>query len=319
MNHIPLMLWVVTSFGVVAAEAGEPELDRSYASLSLNIADAILRQPAGSERADEGAYERPTRGPNGRDPVAAVQLDTESRWNVIAHPYAWIPARFDLDVTVGGATANLDVGFKDIREYSDEIRAVFGRVEVWRDRDFGFFFDVMHLGIESKFDVRLRSGFKIGDASLDFEKNSVDLGMAYQVVNHSFGEEAAGDSGRLHVHLLGGVRYQTLDQKYSFPILPDLSSREEWFEPLIGARMSWQFPNGYRVGVIGDASGFGVGESSTITWNAAVSASKRVSENVAITIAYRALYTDFSSGSGADEFALEGIMHGPYIGLSYKF
>ena len=38
-----------------------------------------------------------------------------------------------------------------------------------------------------------------------------------------------------------------------------------------------------------------------------------------LTVAYRALYQDYESGSGANKFAYEGTTQGPLLGLGYRF
>jgi hypothetical protein len=58
---------------------------------------------------------------------------------------------------------------------------------------------------------------------------------------------------------------------------------------------------------------------SSFTWNALAGAEFRFNSWGSLFAGYRGLDLDYSSGSGADEFSYDMLMHGPFIGLEVRF
>ena len=69
----------------------------------------------------------------------------------------------------------------------------------------------------------------------------------------------------------------------------------------------------YGKGVLSDIGGFGV--SSDITWQAMASLGYHVSDKGSVGLGYRALGTDYTSGSSTYDV----ISHGLLLGFEYKF
>lgn len=127
-----------------------------------------------------------------------------------------------------------------------------------------------------------------------------------------------------------GGRYTDLDVKFNITTVnrltgnTNISSFEDgkgWVDPIIGVRTTWDLFRHWNVIVSGDVGGFGVG--SDFTWSATVlggyrfNFSKHISGNV--LFGYRALYQDYSEGSGNDRFEYKATMHGPVVGLAIGF
>ena len=64
-------------------------------------------------------------------------------------------------------------------------------------------------------------------------------------------------------------------------------------------------------------SGFGV--SSDFTWQALGLIDFQPWKHAAIVGGYRAIATDYTSGSGRDKFTYDAIVHGPVLGLDVWF
>ena len=69
--------------------------------------------------------------------------------------------------------------------------------------------------------------------------------------------------------------------------------------------------------VRGDAGGFGVG--SELTWNLVGNVQYHLSRTVSLGMGYRALSIDYEQGSGTDHFRYNMIMHGPALGVAFRF
>ena len=71
--------------------------------------------------------------------------------------------------------------------------------------------------------------------------------------------------------------------------------------------------------VAADVGGFGIGNASDITCNAAVILGLALGKTVDMKLGYLATYIDYSRGSGTSEFGLEGVLHGPLVGVTFRF
>ena len=94
-----------------------------------------------------------------------------------------------------------------------------------------------------------------------------------------------------------------------------------WVDPVVGLRLRHSFTPQQQVMVRGDVGGFGL--QSTFAWQAIAGYSYQWpfegGGSMAVTLAYRALSTNYSTGSGLDTRGLDILMHGPVIGLSLRF
>jgi len=75
------------------------------------------------------------------------------------------------------------------------------------------------------------------------------------------------------------------------------------------------------VTALGDIGGFGAG--SEFTWQAAGMVGYRFGlfgdDNARVLAGYRALYQDYKSGSGSNEFKWDMTLHGPVLALAISF
>ena len=99
------------------------------------------------------------------------------------------------------------------------------------------------------------------------------------------------------------------------------SGSASWVDPLVGLRLRHQFAPGWNFVASGDVGGFGVG--SKFSWQALAALNYDFYVHNGITwsgmAGYRALYVDYSKGSGLNQYEYNMTMHGPIIGLSARF
>jgi hypothetical protein len=99
------------------------------------------------------------------------------------------------------------------------------------------------------------------------------------------------------------------------------SGNVAWADPLVGVRVRQQFAPGADLVLSGDVGGFGAG--SKFSWQALVAFNHTllVRNNVTRSgmIGYKALYVDYSQGSGLNHYEYNMNMHGPIIGLTAQF
>ena len=94
-----------------------------------------------------------------------------------------------------------------------------------------------------------------------------------------------------------------------------------WVDPVVGLRLRHAFTPHQQVTVRGDVGGFGL--QSTFAWQAVAAYSYQWMFNgggsMAALIGYRALSTNYSTGSGLDTRGLDILLHGPVVGVSFRF
>jgi hypothetical protein len=94
----------------------------------------------------------------------------------------------------------------------------------------------------------------------------------------------------------------------------------EWVDPFVGLRVRHQLAPGKELQFLGDVGGFGVG--SDLTWQlfGGYSFDFAVWQSTLHgVVGYRALAVDYSQDSGASKNKLDLILHGPVVGLSFRW
>jgi len=120
--------------------------------------------------------------------------------------------------------------------------------------------------------------------------------------------------------LLIGARYTHIKMEFDFNQIGALDKSEDWVDPFLGAITQIDLNEKLFLRVRADIGGFGVG--SDLSWNAVglLGYSVRPFDlNGTIFGGYRALYQDFSNGSGRDKFVWDMTLHGPLLGLAVTF
>jgi hypothetical protein len=94
-----------------------------------------------------------------------------------------------------------------------------------------------------------------------------------------------------------------------------------WFDPVVGARLRHNFRPGLDLVVSGDVGGFGAG--SQFSWQALAALDWQFAKINNITwngmVGYKALYVDYSQGSGLTQYAFDMTIHGPIFGITAEW
>jgi hypothetical protein len=226
--------------------------------------------------------------PDALEGESSLKLDPGLTWTVIAEPYIWAPFKIDGDATVDGLTVDFNIKLDELLDKATVV-PLSGRIEAWNSDGWGLILDSLYFGIEG-------------------DKFAVDLPSPLPSVVQRF-----------RMSLIGGLRYQfyDLDINVSGPLGESASA--DWVEPMLGARIGMKVSEKLDVAMRGDLSGFGVGAASDLTWNVLLAVHYDFNPNARVILGYRALGVDYSHSSGSGEFALDMVMHGPWIGLAFRF
>src|SRR6056297_3655461 len=120
--------------------------------------------------------------------------------------------------------------------------------------------------------------------------------------------------GGATVDLLGGFRAWSVDGLVSAPVAGvSVAPEQNFVDPIVALRVNAPIADNWSVIGVFDVGGFGVG--SEMTWQAAVTANYRATENLFLSVGYRHLYLDYADGGTV----FEGAMSGPVIGATWRF
>jgi len=240
----------------------------------------------------------------------------EDKWNFMVTPYAQLNS-LDLDSTINGITAPVDLSFSDIIDHFDVFAFALRTVSRKGKSKWGILFDGWYVDLES--DFRTNKPF-IEKVEVDIMQSVVDLAVMYQL-SKGLPMKEQGCYLPLSLDVWGGARYQYLKQEITpkgpGPLNVKLGKSKDWVEPLVGARILFPLTKKLNLSVLGDVSGFGVGSASDRTWNFASGFDYQLFEKVSIKLAYKIYDIKYSNGSGTSEFGLDGREEGPWLGFTF--
>ncbi len=245
-----------------------------------------------------------------------AQSQSADEWQFSAAPYIWL-INVEGDITVKGNKAEVDTNLFEIIDQSDSIFAFEGRFEASKG-NLGGFLDLTYVAI----------GMDVGvgpvDADIDATVTLLEFGGFYRVAESSLDARSAGTNTRnVAFYLLAGGRYTSLNVDMDLSVGPAAGSfgeSKDWVDPFVGGRAIVDLTDRVVLVVRGDIGGFGVG--SDFTWHTLGMLGYRFelfgAEATALA-GYRALYQDYDSGSGANEFRWDLTIHGPIFALNFNF
>jgi hypothetical protein len=272
--------------------------------------------------------------------VAPVAI-APSGWQFRVTPYAWAPS-VNGDVTVRGQTADIDFSFWDLFDSGssgaelESLAALMGYVEA-RKGAWGIYGDVVWGKFDfsgdavtqrnpiTKFKVKARA-----DAGLDYETTMAESGLTYEVARWG------GVRSSTALDVLGGGRYwnQELDLSLAVDASVDAgnlglkrsgsrvvarSGALEWVDPFVGLRVRHQLAPGQELQFLGDVGGFGVGSDFTWQLFGGYSFDFAVWQTTLHgLVGYRALAVDYTQ-DGPNKNSLDLVLHGPVVGLSFRW
>jgi hypothetical protein len=190
--------------------------------------------------------------------------------------------------------------------------------------DFGDLWDNLNGVFTLRFDTLYRNKFGLivdyNYLDLGNEKETVKLnleaGFKSQILNLAGAYRLK--SGTHTWDALAGIRYTALESDITLNNLgARLSGDQDWVDPIVGGRYTYNINDRWALRLYGDIGGFGV--SSDLTWQALGMIDFQPWKNVALVAGYRAIYTDYETGSGSDRFSYDATVHGPLAGIDIRW
>jgi hypothetical protein len=282
--------------------------------------------------------------PTGSKSAAAPTEDPKSPWTFKVTPYGWY-IFMSGQQTVHGRTVDVQTNTAQMFADSQSLIPFMGFFEArWRDR-IELFVDVLYAnltagagGTRGFNPVPGIGGSITASTSLDYETLTFQFGAAYEVVK--VGPTDAGGVGQTAFDFLMGGRYWrqkadlTLNLAGTLGVnIGDLevsadrskafarSGNVQWVDPVLGFRVRHKLAPDQDLSLEADLGGFGMG--SRISAQAVGTYAYRFGHTGSVAwsgvLGYRALYVDYSRGSGNDLFRMNLLQHGPILGISARF
>ena len=228
-------------------------------------------------------------------------------WQFSITPYLWAVG-LNGDMTVKGVDSDVDESFGDILSNLD--MALEAHFEVWKGK-WGGFFDGTYVKLKT-------DAGTTGNIDITSTIGLVDFGGFYRVGTWPVG--APENVGRsLSFDALVGGRYTDLKVKFDPEHLSSVDQNKSWTDLIVGGRMMFDLSEKWAFILRGDIGGFGISGSSDFTANGIGLVGWTFHPSWTLLGGYRALYQDYETGSGSNEFKYDVTTHGPILGLTYAW
>lgn len=240
-----------------------------------------------------------------------------SSWQFQATLYGWATA-VEGEAGIGRLpNAEIDASFSDIL---DKLDGAFMGAFIARNGTLIFGADVIWSKLSE--DVNLEGG--TGPLAPLRQGAFVDFEQTLTVVTGFGGLRLPFGPPELEVYATAGARYQRLETSLHLEIpvvgfARDRKAEEEWIDPIVGLAVHYSINDKWFVNALADVGGFGVG--ADLDTQALVSVGYRWTPNVATSLGFRVLHTEFNRGEDREpgSFRYDATLYGPFAGLSLTF
>ena len=235
---------------------------------------------------------------------SSAMAQTQSQWDYSATMYGWFPG-VTTSVATPLGTVESEVGFDEIFDHLD--LAFLGAVEARKGR-------LTLAGDLQYFDVGAEAKPPVGAPTATAEVDSKML------VFGAYAAYAVVDQPDLRFDLGAGLRY--IDASFEAKLngqgsAPATAFQRDggWTDGIIAARVQRQFNARWFGVAYADVGGFGVGDSSDLTWQAFAGAGYRINDKWSAFGGYRHLSVEREFKG----FDVTSEVSGPFLGAQVKF
>ncbi|WP_223427430.1 outer membrane protein [Tateyamaria pelophila] len=240
--------------------------------------------------------------------VQAQETPFSGDWSNRFSLYGWVPG-IKGDQTFPDGDPLIDLSSSDVLDALNG--AFFGSAE-FRNGRFGLIFDLAYadLGQDGAARGTIIPGQDPANASVDTTLWLGTAALAYR----TFEEDGKW------VDVYGGLRYYDVSADFTFKIpsigfKSSLSEDSSWFDAIVGLRGHVPLGEKYSVTGLVDVGGFGIGDSSNLSWEAIATLDYAFTDNVTGRLGYRYMSID----KDGDRLDLDLKLGGPLIGVTWNF
>lgn len=235
----------------------------------------------------------------GATPVAAQD------WEYSATLYGWLPS---LDAKIATRFGDIDVEPSG-SDILDSLEGAFMGVFTAQNGRWGITADVLYAGLGSDEDTP--RGLVFDDVHVQTDLAMVNIKGLYRV--------AEGPGG--YLNLTGGLRWYDISMETEFKSdrdrVPDekISLSDTWTDLTLGVNGYAPLSEDWFLAGAADVGGFGIGDSSELSWQAFGAVGYRFNETWSSELGFR--YLSIEQEVGGSDVTLD--MYGPVIGITARF
>ena len=273
--------------------------------------------------------------------AASAEAPPAKDWEARITPYGWL-TRIDGSVDIGERSGDVSAGIDDVLSHfggGGMLNAGFRwrRLLVLGDVVFARLTDDLTSATVQVGPPALP--VEVGPLKTDvtFWEVTGALSLGYRVLDLPFPGRDVGDANdprRLFVDAYAGARFWYFDQKYELSIPPTtvggtpvptggrsqtVKDSQWWVDPQIGVVLAARPWKRWSFAIGGSVGGFGVGSSSKFSWTGVVEGSWHFAERWSLVAAYKGLGFNRDFSSKTIDGKIDIAMHGPVLGVSYRF
>jgi len=220
---------------------------------------------------------------------SSLRAEETNTWSFDLSLYG-LAAGMSGNVAVKGISSDVDVGFDKVWENLKFGAMGSGRVGYGR---WAVSTEVIYMDLE---------GTK-GPLTVEAQQWLIQPALEYRVCQY--------------FEAYAGARYNNIELQVNGPLGRNPAGTHEWWDPVIGGRVSLPVWKTLSFHLDGDIGGFGAG--SDLTWQAYPYLSWQISTLASLQAGYRLLYTDYETGSGFNRFKYDMLTSGPQLGFTLHF
>lgn len=261
-------------------------------------------------------------------------------WTFNLTPYGWATS-LNGSTTVRGRTTDIDAGFLDILDHTQFPKSLFQLAALGEARygRFGILTDIAYMKIGVDGNIARSRGVDALNASLGVSGGlKIQMVIAEIAAAYELGQWDAvtspTSSTALDAYAGGRVWWQRADADFAVTGTVNIlgltrsgsrtftaSGEVSWVDPVVGLRLRHEFMPGLDLSVSGDIGGFDAG--SRFSWQSLAVLNYQLAKQDNISwnamLGYKALYVDYTQGSGLSRYEFDMTMHGPIFGITARF
>lgn len=241
--------------------------------------------------------------------------EEEEGWEAVATAHIYFPLRGEGEALVAGVGTRAE-------HLEPGLVALGGRIEIESPWRLSGLLDVYHTPTEYDLDgptqtiSRGASSFTVTPEEARIDRLNVDLLLGFRALELELGELV--EVGLTLEAGVGWVHYRSrLDARLD-GLAVTFDEREDAFELVIGADLEVSML-GDLVGVVlqGDLGGFGIGESSKLSWKLVAMLRLRPISLLSFDVGYRGLSVEYAAAG--ERLELEAVTHGIVLAANLHF
>ena len=197
----------------------------------------------------------------------------------------------------------VNLSFSDVLDTFD-VFALSIRGEGWKDQ-WGMVGDLYWVDLEA-------NGGPDDSIRVNIEEWYVDALAGYRwIMPTDFARPASAE-------VTFGLRYHALEQRVGAAALPrDIGGSENWVDIMFGGRYIRPFTESWLFMLRGDIGGFDLTDGTKLNYSATGGFGWEFSRGWLLDLGYRLYGIDYQHGTGLDNFGVDGIEHGLWLGVTY--